>query len=299
MLFLGEVSFLGSAWLQTKSSVSEVVSVPLSADMMLPETSGVSCVSMPTFAGVGEDTGSRKLGPCPGVLKGVFTMVSSCSRKEGRTQGFLRKPWHPIRRRSSSSSSLSFTLLDIPGTTALSAIAPIFTIFAVGGSCSLKNLSALKPGLLSRSHFARKVFEPRLLLLPLFHSLSAKYKRKHNTMKAESKCGRRGQKGWLICLSDPSVPGMFSSVPTVATFPIRSRAKFPEPLPSNRNQSVTSGFPLEFSVQQLLGSGNRIRSLPIFSCFLRVIFTNSLIILMPSKFPCFGQKNLNCNATYL
>ena len=54
---------------------------------MLPETSGVSCVSVPTLAGVGEDTGSRKLGPCPRVLKGVFTMVSSCSRKEGRIQG--------------------------------------------------------------------------------------------------------------------------------------------------------------------------------------------------------------------
>ena len=133
----------------------------------------------------------------------------------------------------------------MPGTTALSAIAPVFTIFAVGGSCSLKqNLSALKPGLLNRSHFARKVSEPRLLLLPLFHSLSAKQKQKYNTMKAESKCGRRGQKGWLICLSDPSVPEMFSSVPTIATFPIRSWAKFPEPLPSNRNQSVTSGFPL-------------------------------------------------------
>ena len=160
---------------------------------MLPETSGVSCVSVPTLAGVGEDTGSWKLGPCPGVLKGVFTMVSSCLRKEGCTQGFPRKPWHPIRRRSSSSSSLSFTLLGMPGTTALSAIAPVFTIFVVGGSCSLKqNLPALKPGLLSRSHFARKVFEPRLLLLPFFHSLSAKHKRKHNTMKVESKCGRRG-----------------------------------------------------------------------------------------------------------
>ena len=66
---------------------SEVVSVPLSADLMLPETSGVSYVSVPTLAGVGEDTGSRKLGPCSGVLKGVFTMVSSCLRKEGRTQG--------------------------------------------------------------------------------------------------------------------------------------------------------------------------------------------------------------------
>ena len=66
---------------------SEVVSVPLSADLMLPKTSGVSCVSVPTLAGIGEDTGSWKLGPCPGVLKGIFTMVSSCLRKEGRTQG--------------------------------------------------------------------------------------------------------------------------------------------------------------------------------------------------------------------
>ena len=65
---------------------SEVVSVPLSTDLMLPETSGVSCVSVPTLAGVGEDTGSRKLGPCPRVLKGVFMMVSICLRKEGRTK---------------------------------------------------------------------------------------------------------------------------------------------------------------------------------------------------------------------
>ena len=66
--------------------VREVVSVPLSADLMLPETSGVPCVSVLTLTGVGEDTGSRKLGPCPGVLKGVFTMVSCCLRKEGRTK---------------------------------------------------------------------------------------------------------------------------------------------------------------------------------------------------------------------
>ena len=97
---------------------------------------------------------------------------------------------------------------------------------------------------LTTLHFARKVSELRLLLLPLFHSLSAKHKRKCNTMKAESKCGSRGQKGWLICLSDPSVLGMFLSMPTVATFPIRSQAKFLEPLLSNRNQSVRSGFPL-------------------------------------------------------
>ena len=66
--------------------VSEVVSVPLSADLTLPETSGVSCVSVPTLMSVGEDTGSRKLGPCFGILKGVFTMVSSYLRKEGRTK---------------------------------------------------------------------------------------------------------------------------------------------------------------------------------------------------------------------
>ena len=60
--------------------------MPLSADLMLPETSGVSCVSVSTLAGVGEDTGSWKIGPCPGVLKGVFTTVSSCLRKEGRTK---------------------------------------------------------------------------------------------------------------------------------------------------------------------------------------------------------------------
>ena len=60
--------------------------MPLSADLTLPETSGVPCVSVPTLTGVGEDTGSRKLGPCPRVLKGVSTMVSSCLRKEGCTK---------------------------------------------------------------------------------------------------------------------------------------------------------------------------------------------------------------------
>ena len=71
---------------QVTRGASKVVSVPLSADLMLPETSGVSCVFVPTLAGVGEDIGSRKLGPCLGVLKGVFTTVSSCFRKEERTK---------------------------------------------------------------------------------------------------------------------------------------------------------------------------------------------------------------------
>ena len=64
----------------------EVVSVPLSADLMLPETSGSPCVSVPTLTGVGDDTRSRNMGPSSGVLKGVFVIVSSCLRKEGHTK---------------------------------------------------------------------------------------------------------------------------------------------------------------------------------------------------------------------
>ena len=64
----------------------EVVSVPLSADFALPETSGSPCVSVLMLTAVGDDTGSRNLGPGPGVLKGVFVIVSSCLRKEGRTK---------------------------------------------------------------------------------------------------------------------------------------------------------------------------------------------------------------------
>ena len=72
----------------------DVVSVPLSMDLMLPETSGVSCVSVPTLSGVGEDIGSQKLGPCPGTLKEVFTMVSSCLRKDGCTKDTgIAKEW--------------------------------------------------------------------------------------------------------------------------------------------------------------------------------------------------------------
>ena len=64
----------------------EVVSVPLSADFTLSETSGLPCVSVSVLKGVGVDTGSRNMGPGPGVLKGIFVMVSSCLRKEGRTK---------------------------------------------------------------------------------------------------------------------------------------------------------------------------------------------------------------------
>ena len=65
----------------------EVVSVPLSADLMPPETSESPCVSVPILKAVGDETGIRKLSPCSGTLKGIFTTVSNCFRKEGRTQG--------------------------------------------------------------------------------------------------------------------------------------------------------------------------------------------------------------------
>ena len=63
-----------------------MVSVPLFVDFTLPETFGLPCVSMSMFTGVGDDTGSRNMGPGPGVLKGVWVIVSSCLRKEGRTK---------------------------------------------------------------------------------------------------------------------------------------------------------------------------------------------------------------------
>ena len=64
----------------------EVVSVPLSADFTLPETSRSPCVSVPMLTAVGDDTGSRNMGPGPRVLKGVFVIISSCLRKEGHTK---------------------------------------------------------------------------------------------------------------------------------------------------------------------------------------------------------------------
>ena len=64
----------------------EVVSVPLSADFTLSKFSGSPCVSVPMLTAIGNDTGSRNMGPGPGVLKGVFVIVSSCLRKEGRTK---------------------------------------------------------------------------------------------------------------------------------------------------------------------------------------------------------------------
>ena len=67
-------------------SAREVVSVPLSADFTLPEISGSPCVSVPMLTAVGDDIGSRNMGPGPRVLKEVFVIVYSCLRKEGRTK---------------------------------------------------------------------------------------------------------------------------------------------------------------------------------------------------------------------
>ena len=93
-------------------------------------------------------------------------------------------------------------------------------------------------------------------------SLSKRKANKNNAMKNRSKCGRGGLKEWLICGSALPVPGTFLSAPTVAAFPIRSWAKFPESLPSNRNQSIVFGFLLEvFRFNNFLGPRNRIRSL--------------------------------------
>ena len=64
----------------------EVVSVPLSADFALLETSGSPCVSVLMLTAIGDDTVSRNMDPGPGVLKRVFVIVSSCLRKEGRTK---------------------------------------------------------------------------------------------------------------------------------------------------------------------------------------------------------------------
>ena len=64
----------------------EVVSVPLSADFTLPETSGLPCVFVLVLKGVGLDTGSRNTGPGPDVLKGVPVIVSNSLRKEGRAK---------------------------------------------------------------------------------------------------------------------------------------------------------------------------------------------------------------------
>ena len=228
-----------------------MVSVPLSTDFTLPETSGSLCVSVSVLKGVGVDIRSQNIGPGPGVLKGVLVIVSNWLRKEGHTKviGVATEMGSGVGPEGGVGNSLQkLPVSRILGDARNNCLERHSS--SLHHSCSLRGLlfsttlSALKPGSHSRSHFARKGFELKLLLSPLFHSLSAKQNRKHSTMKTESKGGRRGLKGWFICVSDLPVPGTFSSAPTAAMFPIRSRAKFPELLNPNRNQSIISGFPL-------------------------------------------------------
>ena len=64
-----------------------VASAPFSADLTLPDASGLSYVSVSVLTGVGVDIGSRKAGIGPGVLKGLRVIFSSWLRKEGCTRG--------------------------------------------------------------------------------------------------------------------------------------------------------------------------------------------------------------------
>ena len=55
----------------------EVASIPLSANLMLSNASGLPCVSVPLFTRVGVDTRSPNTCHGPGVLKGVLVIVSN------------------------------------------------------------------------------------------------------------------------------------------------------------------------------------------------------------------------------
>ena len=65
----------------------DVASAFPSADLPLPDASNSSYVSRPVLVGVGDDTGSRRVGIGPGILKGLLIILSSWLRKEGRTRG--------------------------------------------------------------------------------------------------------------------------------------------------------------------------------------------------------------------
>ena len=136
-----------------------------------------------------------------------------------------------MRRRSSSRSSRSFTLLGAPGTTALSAIAPTFTILVVRGLVTLKNLSALKPGSHNRSHFALKSFELKLLLSPLFHFLSAKQLESTTTGKQKANVEEEGWRGGLYAFPISLFPERFHPCQPLRrsqSIPRRSfRSRFP------------------------------------------------------------------------
>ena len=72
---------------QVTRATKEVATAPFSTDLMLPDASDSSCVSVPVHMGVGVDTGSWKAGIGPGVLKGLWAIFSNWLRQEGRTRG--------------------------------------------------------------------------------------------------------------------------------------------------------------------------------------------------------------------
>ena len=63
----------------------EVASAPLSANLLLPEASGSSCVSGPVLSGVGVDTGSQMVKIVPRVLKGLRVIFSTSLMNKGCT----------------------------------------------------------------------------------------------------------------------------------------------------------------------------------------------------------------------
>ena len=65
----------------------EVAFAPFSTDVTLPDASGSPCVFVPVLTGVKVDTGSRKAGIGPGVLKRLWVIFSNWLRKEGRSRG--------------------------------------------------------------------------------------------------------------------------------------------------------------------------------------------------------------------
>ena len=64
----------------------DVASAPPSADLWLFEASSSSCVSGPMLTGVGVETGSLMVRIVPGVLKGLWVILSSSLMREGCTR---------------------------------------------------------------------------------------------------------------------------------------------------------------------------------------------------------------------
>ena len=141
------------------------------------------------------------------------------------------KPWQPIRQRSSSSIARSFAPFGIIGITALSATVGSLAIFLFpysGASClsqtfPISNLDHTANLTISRKALSSGSYITTLSLskLKITRNLSTR-KQKENVRQG------RGRDGFICFHSH--IPETFHSKPTVATFPIRSLAKFLETL---------------------------------------------------------------------